>query len=155
MNASIQSYPAITKPSGMLRIAPVLCRLPLLIVAVVFTLISLRYFFNPVHAAATAGISFTSPAGITAAKTGFVAFPLSFAIVAFASLISSRRLLSGLYTLLTTVAVGTTVRILSLLTDHSGKESARLLGPEFVLLALFVIAIRLESSRRQDRPADA
>ncbi|SRR5581483_6308490 len=147
MNASIQSYPAITKPSGLLRVAPVLCRLPLLIVAVVFTLISLRFLLNPVHAAAVAGISFTSPAGITAAKTAFVAFPLSFAMIAFASLLSSRRLLPGLYALFTTVAVGTTIRILSLLTDHSGKESGRLLGPEFVLLVLFVIAIRLESSR--------
>jgi hypothetical protein len=123
-------------------------------VTVIFTLISLRYLTDPVRAAAAAGISFTSPGGITVARVGFAAFPLSFAILALSCLTSPRRLLAGLYMVVTVVCVVMAVRIFGILLDHSASESARLLVPETVLLALSVVAIRLESGRlrREGRP---
>jgi hypothetical protein len=111
---------------------------------VIFSLISVRYLSNPVGAAATVGISFTSPGGITIARVGFAAFPLSMAILAFASLLSARRRLAGLYMVLTVDAVVMAVRIFGMLVDHS-TASADLFAPEAVLLTLSIIAIRLEA----------
>ena len=148
MAASIQSYPTVTKASGSPRIVGLLRRAPLVMVTVIFTLISIRYLFDPVRAAAAAGISFTSPGGITIARVGFAAFPLTFAILAFSCLISTRRLLAGLYMVLTLDSVVIAVRILGMALAHS-TESARLLIPEFVLLTLSLNAIRLESRRRR------
>src|SRR5438445_6946007 len=149
MSASIHSDSAETKAVGFSRIAPFLRRAPLVMVTVIFTLISLRYLSDPIHAAAAAGISFTSPGGITVARVGFAGFPLSFAILALSCLISTRRLLAGLYLVLTVVGVVIAVRIFGILLDHSASESARLLAPEAVLLTLSVIAIRLELERRR------
>jgi hypothetical protein len=57
---------------------------------------------------------------------------------------------------LTVVGVVTAVRVFGIVIDHSAAENARLLAPESVLLTLSVIAIRLESRRRQleARPGD-
>ena len=145
----MQGYATETKVRPTSRVAFVLRRAPLVMVTVIFTLISLRYLSDPVRAAAAAGISFTSPGGVTVARIGFAAFPLSFAMLAFSCLISTRRLLAGLYMVLTVVAVVTAVRILGILLDHSASENARLLVPESVLLILSVIAIRLESGGRR------
>jgi hypothetical protein len=134
--------------TGILRLVPFLRRAPLVMVTIIFTMVSVRYLLNPVRAAAAVGISFTSSGGVTVARVGFAAFPLSFAILAFTCVISSRRLLAGLYMVLTVVAVVTAVRILGIALDHSAHENARLLAPEAILLTLSVIAIRLESRRR-------
>lgn len=149
MATSMQGYSTETKVNGSSRVAGVLRRAPLVMVTVIFTLISFRYLSDPVRAAAAAGIAFTSPGGVTVARVGFAAFPLSFAILAFSCLISPRRLLVGLYMVLTVVVVVTAIRIFGIVLDHSASESARLLVPESVLMALSVIAIRLESSRRR------
>jgi hypothetical protein len=147
MNVSIQNSSAQMKPAGFSYIAPLLRRAPLVMVTVIFSLISIRYLSDPIHAAAAAGISFTSPGGITVARVGFAAFPLSFAIFALSCLIFPQRLLAGLYMVLTVAGVVIAVRIFGILLDHSAGESARLLLPEAVLLTLSVIAIRLESGR--------
>ena len=156
MNASAQSYSAATKPTGVGRIAPILRRAPLVMMTIIFTMISFRYLLDPVHAASAAGISFTSPGGITVARIGFAGFPLSFAIIALSSLIFPRRLLAGLYMVLTVASVIIAVRILGISLDHSASETAGLLAPEVVLLTLSVIAIRLESGRlRQEAKSGA
>src|SRR6266581_3490097 len=98
MSASIDSYSAETQFTGVSRIAPMLRRAPLVMVTIIFTLISLRYLSDPIRAATAAGVSFTSPGGITVARVGFGAFPLSFAILAFSCLVSTRRLLAGGFT---------------------------------------------------------
>ena len=99
---------------------------------VIFTLISFRYLAHPVRAAAEAGIAFTSPGGITIARVGFAAFPLSLAILAFASLISARWRLAGLYMVFAVDSVVMAVRIVGFWLDHS-TASAPLLAPEAVL----------------------
>lgn len=148
MSTSVQSYPATSSPIVSL-VTAVLRRIPLVMSTFIFMLVSFRNLTNPVGNAAAQGISFQSPGGITVARIGFGAFPLSFAILAFACLISTRRLLSGLYMVFTVIGVVTIVRIVAVLVDHSAAQAARLLIPETVLLILSVIAIRLERARRQ------
>ncbi len=116
----------------------------------IFTMISLRYLVNPVHYAALAGISFTSPGGITIARVGFAAFPLSFAVLALITLLSARWRLGGLYMVLIVNSVVMAVRILGFQLDHS-TASAHLLIPETFLLILTIVAIRLESATLQRR----
>jgi hypothetical protein len=111
----------------------------------IFALISFRYLFQLSHSAAAAGISFTSPGGATIARIGFGGFPLSLAILAFAALLFARWRLPGLFMVLIVDSVVIVVRLLGFLMDHSAA-TAGLLAPEFVLLALSITAIRLESS---------
>jgi len=145
MSTSVQTYSVEAKPRSTSLVAALLRRAPLIMMTVIFTLISFRYLSDPVRASAAEGIIFTRPGGITIARIGFAAFPLAFAILAFASLISARRRLAGLYMVLTVVSVVIAVRLFGILIDHS-TDSARLFIPEFVLLALSIIAIRLESA---------
>jgi hypothetical protein len=146
MGTAINSYPVATKVSNSSRLAGLLRRAPLAMMAVIFTLISFRYLAHPVRTAAEAGINFTSQSGITIARVGFSAFPLSLAILAFASLFSARWRLAGLYMVLTVDSVVMAVRILGFWLDHS-TASAPLLAPETVLLTLSIVAIHLESAR--------
>ena len=146
MTAS-SGYSAEIKPrQGVSRVVPFIRQAPLVMMTLIFSMISFRYLLNPVRAAAAAGISFTSPGGVTIARVGFAAFPLSFAILALSCLISARRRLPGLYMVLTVAAVVIAVRVFGIVIDRS-TESARLLAPEAVLLILSLIAIRLESAR--------
>jgi hypothetical protein len=146
MSTTAQRYSVDTTPTLLSRIDPILRRAPLVMMTAIFTLISVRYLVRPVQEAAAVGISFTSPGGIAVARVGFAGFPLAFAILAFTCLISTRRLLAGLYMVLTLVSVVIAVRIFGIVLDHS-TQSARLLIPEAVLLVLSVVAIRLEESR--------
>lgn len=148
MATSVHSYSVATKPVGSSRIAAVFRRLPLIMMAVIFTLISHRFLSNTVPAAAAEGISFTSPGGITIVRVGFGAFPLSLAVLAFASLLSARWRLAGLYMVLTLDSIVIAVRAFSIFAVHSAA-SARLFAPEAVLLVLSFIAIRLESAALQ------
>ena len=145
MSTATQAYTAQTNPGGLSRLAAVFRRLPLIMFIFIFTMISLRYLVNPVHYAAVAGISFTSASGITIARVGFAALPLSFAILALISVLSTRWRLGGLYMVLAVDSVVMAVRILGFHLDHS-TASARLLIPETILLILTIVAIRLESS---------
>lgn len=113
---------------------------------VIFSIVSFRYLAHPVRSAAETGISFTAPGGITIARIAFAAFPLSLAILALASLISTRWRLAGLYMVLTVDSVVRLVRTLGFWLDHS-FASAPLLVPETVLLILSLVAIRLKSAQ--------
>lgn len=147
MNASVQSFPAEIKPNFFSRIAPLLRRAPLVMVTFIFTFISLRYLVNPIREASALGIAFTSPGGLTTARIGFAAFPLSIAAFAFSCLVSSRRLLAGLYMVLTVDSVVIAMRFYGILVDHSANYRIFLFIPEAVLFALTLLAIRLETAR--------
>ena len=152
MTTSVQSYSGEKSRSASL-LSAALSRLPLVMVSIVFVLISLRYLIDPVRAAAAAGMAFTSPGGITMARVGFAAFPLSFAVLAVSCLVSTRRVRTGLYIVLTVVLVVIAVRVVGIMLDHSASESARLLAPEAVLVALSVLGIRLDANRRRREKA--
>ena len=141
----MQSRSVEMNPGVSSRITAVFRRIPLAMFTFIFAMISFRYLVNPVHYAAAAGISFTSYGGVTVARVGFAALPLSFAILALISLVSPRWRLGGLYMVLTVNSVVIAVRILGFQLDHS-TASARLLLPETVLLILTIVAIRLESA---------
>ena len=150
MSSLSHSYSVSTRTSKSPVANAIFRRAPLVMIAVIFTLISLRYLSNTVAAAAAVGIGFASPEGITVARVGFAAFPLAFAILAFVALISDRWRLAGIYMVLTVDCVVIAVRVFSMLLEHS-MSSARLLVPEAVLLLLSLIAVRLESARMQAR----
>jgi hypothetical protein len=149
MNASVQSYPARVQSSGNSRLTAILRRAPLVMLTFIFTMIAVRYLANPVREAASLGIAFTSPGGMTTARVGFAAFPLSIAIFAFSCLLSPRRLLAGLYMVLIVDGVVIAMRIAGIVLDHSAAFRIWLLVPETVLLTLSLIAIRLETARTQ------
>jgi hypothetical protein len=146
MSTATQTYSVEMNPGPSSHITAVFRRIPLAMFTFIFTMISFRYLVNPVHYAAAAGISFTSSGGITIARVGFAALPLSLAILALISLLSPRWRLGGLYMVLTVDSVVMAVRILGFQLDHS-TASARLLVPETFLLILAIVAIRLESAR--------
>jgi len=119
MGAAMNSYSVSARAGNSSRLAGVLRRAPLVMTTVIFTLISFRYLAHPVRAAAEAGIAFTSPGGITIARVGFAAFPLSLAILAYTSRFSTRWRLADLYMVLTADSVVITVRVLGFWLDHS------------------------------------
>jgi len=114
--------------------------------AVIFTLIASHYLINPVQAGAAAGIAFITPGGITVARVGFAAFPLTFALIALRCVVAERRILSGLYMVVTLVTIVIGVRLLGMALQHS-VETAKLLVPETALMGLSLVAIRLERAR--------
>jgi hypothetical protein len=126
----------------------VFTRLPMVALAGILFIVAMRYLITPVQSAAAAGISFTSPGGITVARIGFSGFPLAFVALFLSSLFSRPRLLFGLQTELLLLAVVIGVRMLGMALAHS-MQTATLLIPEIVLAGLCVLAIRLESDRRK------
>jgi hypothetical protein len=61
MSTATQTYSAEFNPGASSRIATVFRRVPLVMFTAIFIMISFRYLVHPVHYAAEAGISFTSP----------------------------------------------------------------------------------------------
>jgi hypothetical protein len=123
------------------RFAPLLGRIPLVMMAVIFTLISIRFLSDPVHVAAATGIAFTRPIGITVGRIGFGAFPLGLAIVTVMCLVSRQRLLSGLVFVSTMLVVALGVRIFGIAVDHTLAESLRVTISEVVLLSLAIVGM--------------
>ncbi|MBV8475528.1 MAG: hypothetical protein JOZ36_02590 [Acidobacteria bacterium] len=148
MSAITSARPqAFQKTRSSLAVA-VFTRLPMVALTAILSMIALRYLITPVQSAAAAGISFTSPGGITVARIGFAGFPLGFVALFLTSLFSRHRLLSGLRTELLLLAIVIGVRVLAMALAHS-SETAVLLIPEAVLAVLCTFAIRLESNRRK------
>jgi hypothetical protein len=136
------------------RVVAALIRIPMIACTVVFTLIAFRYLVDPVRAAAAAGIVFASPGGSTVARVGFGAFPLGFVAFFLNCLFSPGRILLGLRTELTLLAIVIAVRIGAMVATHS-TETAKLLLPEVVIAGLCILAIRLERSRGRLQPLGA
>jgi len=135
------------------RVMAIFTRVPMVALTFVLTMIALRYLTNPVQTASAAGITFTSPGGITVAIVGFAGFPLAFAAFFLSCLFSRRRLLTGLQTELTLLGIVIGVRGLGMALAHSA-ETAKLFVPEVVMAVLCMVAIRLESNRqRSESPA--
>lgn len=130
-------------------------RLPLIAVTAIFTVIGLKFLISPVSSAAAQGISFTSNVGITVARIGFSAFPLAFAIITLSCLVSKQRLLTGLYIVVTVIAVALVVRVFGMIVDNSVKESMHVLAPEVVVGVLSVVGLNLEKNRRRLQTATA
>ena len=148
MSAIAGAKPGSFSRKTNFRAVELFTRIPLVAFTVILTMIAFRYMANPVHAAAAAGIAFTSPGGITVARVGFAGFPLAFAAFFTECLFSERRILFGLRTELMLLGIVMGVRVFGMLLAHSA-ESARLLIPETAMAFLCVFAIRLEINRRK------
>ncbi|HMF39770.1 MAG TPA: hypothetical protein VKQ32_03690 [Polyangia bacterium] len=120
----------------------------LLVASVLFLAIAVRNIVDPAAAEGPVGIVFNSAGGVTVGRVGFGAFPLGFAIVLVACLISERRLLTGLWFLNTLVVVLTAVRILGLVVDGPAAFNLKVLRPEIALVVLSTVAVQLEGRRR-------
>ena len=141
------------KKLGSLSWAPWLTRLILLPPTIIFALIAFRYIANPAAAGATVGISLDSPLAHTIARVGFGAFPLAFAILTLACLLSTRRLLTGLSLVGTILGVALLVRIFGIFVDGTARESIGLVRAEAILLALTAVGLLLELARRRHHAA--
>jgi len=131
------------------RFTPWLTRLILGAATLIFTLIGVKYITDPVRAAASFNISLGSAPAITSMRVGFGAFPVGFAIIVASCLVSTSRLLLGLYFVATIIGVATAARVLGIVVDGAAPESVVLLRPEVALLALSVVGVLLESGRRR------
>src|SRR5215468_3418257 len=130
--------------NGWLRHTIWFSRALLLIASGLFLAIALRNIVDPAAAERAVGIAFSAPGGVTVGRVGFGAFPLGFAIILIACLVSERRLLLGLRLLNTLVVVLTAVRILGLVIDGPAPFTLKVLRPEVVLTVLSTVAVYLE-----------
>lgn len=134
--------------SAFWKWAPWLNRLIIFAVAALFTMISLKFVFDPQNAAMNSGLLIQSGVGYTNTRAGFGGFPLGFAVILVFSLFSSRRLLAALSFTATVAAVILLVRLYGAFTDNTLRESAHLLVPETVLLCVTLLGVVLEAKRR-------
>jgi hypothetical protein len=130
------------------KFSPWLGRLIILAVASLFTMIGLKFVFDPQQAAADSGILIESGLGFTNTRAGFGGFPLGFAAILIFCLFSSRRLLAALSSIVTVAAVVLAVRLYGAAQDATFGQSAHLLIPETVLLIIALMGVVMESKRR-------
>ena len=74
-------------------------RLVLTAAAFIMVMIAFRNLRDPVGATQPLGVVIASPTGRTVVRVGFGGFPLGFAAALIACLVSTERLLGGLYLL--------------------------------------------------------
>jgi hypothetical protein len=141
--------------TGFWKLSPWISRLIILAVAGLFTMISLKFVFDPQHAAANAGITLQPGLGYTNTRAGFGGFPLGFAAILVFCLFSSRRLLAALSSIATVAAVILAVRLYGAAEDATFSQSAHLLIPETVLLVISLLGAALETKRRNHHAAAA
>jgi len=133
------------------KIAPWLSRLIILGVAALFMMISVKFILDPLHSAANSGITIEPGIGFTNTRTGFGGFPLGFAVILVFCLFSQARLLAALWSIATIAAVILTVRLYGAAEDATFGQSAHLLIPETVLLAISLLGVVMETKRRHHR----
>jgi len=131
------------------RSSPWVTRAILFWPTLVFGLISTRYLTNPVQSAAAVGISVVSPPGLTILRVGFGAFPLACFLFALYCLISTSRILTGLNFAATVMSAALVVRVAGMLADGTSAQNMRLVIAEVVMLALMLLGVAFETSRRR------
>src|SRR5262249_10206664 len=105
-------------------------RLVLAAATVIMSMIAVRHLRDPVGATLPLDIVLGSPRAVTVVRAGFGGFPLGVAIVLFACLMSTRRLLAGVLLLAAIIGAVTTARVQGLLVDGPTAYNVRLLRPE-------------------------
>src|SRR5579859_544179 len=109
-------------------------RLVLAAATFLFSTIALRGLFDPVGSSAMHQITLGSAAGVTVARVAFGGFPLGFALVLLACLVSDRRLLTGLSVLAAVSVVVTAARVLGIVLDGPAPFTMHVLKPEIGLV---------------------
>jgi len=134
---------------GFWTFSPWISRLIILAVAVLFTMISAKFVFNPLQAAADSGITVQSAIGTTNTRAGFGGFPLGFAAILFFCLFSSRRLLAALASIATVAVIILVVRLFGAAEDATWMQSAHLLIPEAAIFIVALLGAAMEVWRRR------
>lgn len=130
------------------KAAPWLSRLIILAIAGLFTMISLKFVFDPREAAANSGIAIQPGVGYTNTRAGFGGFPLGFAAILVFCLFSSRRLLPALSSIAMIAAVILAVRLYGAAQDATFSQSAHILIPEAAILVISLLGVVMETKRR-------
>jgi hypothetical protein len=119
--------------------------------AFVMTLIALRTLRDPIGSTRPLDIALQSATAVTVIRVGFGGFPLGFAVVLFGCVAATRRLLTGLFFVLTVVGTVTIARVQGLLVDGATAYNLGLLRPEIMMITLSGAGIILELRRRRGR----
>ena len=130
-------------------------RLVLIGASVVMSMIALRNLRDPIGANLPLDITLDSPTAVTIVRVGFGGFPLGFAAALFGCLISTRRLLTGLFFILAIVGAATVARVQGLVLDGATPYNVGLLRPEIAMLTLSLVGIVLELRRRRGERVSA
>jgi hypothetical protein len=136
------------------KFSPWLSRLIILAVAGLFTMISVKFVFDPQQAAAASGITLQPGLGYTNTRAGFGGFPLGFAVILVFCLFSSRRLLAALASIATVAAVILAVRLYGASHDDTFSQSVHLLIPEVGLFVISLLGVLIERTRRANQHPD-
>lgn len=134
------------------RLAPWLTQFVLGAATLVFALIGWKYIADPVHTAATSGITLNSALAVTNMRASFGAFPLACAIIALTCLLFPRLHFTGLCFVATMIGVVMIVRIFGILIDGTASQSLMVLGAEAILLMLSLSGLFIEQGGRRYRP---
>lgn len=121
-----------------------LARLTIVAVTALFTMIGLKFVFDPVDAAAASGLALASAVGYTTARAGIGGFPLGIAAILVFCLLSRRRHVIALAFVATVVSTILAIRLFSAAYDGTFVESLHIIAPESVVVALSLLALRLE-----------
>jgi hypothetical protein len=137
------------------KLSPWLSRLIILAVAALFTMISVKFVFDPHGAAESSGITLTPGVGYTNTRAGFGGFPLGFAAILVFCLFSTQRLLAALSYIVTVAGIILAVRVYGAAQDGTFAESIRLVIPEVAILVISILGIWMETRRRALHPAES
>jgi hypothetical protein len=130
------------------KISPWLSRAVILAVVLLFTLIGLKFIFDPQASAANSGIILTPGVGFTNTRAGFGGFPLGFAAILAFCLFSTKRLVTALAYILTVATIILAVRLYGAVQDGTMGQSLHLVIPEAVILVISSFGIWMEMRRR-------
>jgi cytochrome b561 len=136
------------------RVLPWILRAVLLAVAILFTMIGLHYLGDPVARAAADEITLGSVMAISRVRVGFGAFPLAFALLLLACVVSRKRTLHGLVAVAIVLGVATVVRVQGIVVDGAAAEAVKLLRVEAIVWSISMVGIALESVRLRRVDAD-
>jgi len=122
-------------------------RLVLLVATGIMGMTALRTLRDPVGSTQPMGIVLTSATAATVVRVGFGGFPLGFAFALLGCLVSTKRLLGGLFLLASIAGAATLARLQGIVLDGATPYNLLLLRPEIALCVLSAVGIVLERRR--------
>jgi len=130
------------------KLAPWLGRVIILAVALLYTMIGLRFVLDPQAALTHSGIAATTGPGFTNTRTGFGGLPLCFALILIFCLFSQRRLQAGLGAIAAVMAVVLAVRAYAVGQDGTFVQNSSVFMLEGTILAVAAAGLLVETRRR-------
>lgn len=146
---SIYGVSAVSKAKGQRSLAPWMSRLFMFPPAVILTLISVRFIVDPVHAAASTGVTLTTPEAVTDFRV-VGAVTLTLAITLVSAIFSNRRLRQGHLLVILVMGLALAVRVFGFINDGTtlamGDQKAKTIG-EVLFAALNSLGFAIQTFR--------